>query len=99
MSKINYQISRSLNPSLVRGMCIKYNLYTAGDIEDYSKMLGSCRDANTDSQVIDIANDIMLHSDDSDMSSDISTESLIWILLSRCTDIHVGCESVKTRNE
>lgn len=50
---------RFINTSLVREMCIKDDLYTRGTVEEYCQMFDMCK---TES-IIDIATDIMEHSD------------------------------------
>ena len=62
------KVYRCLDSHRVRGMCIKYSYYTAGDNEAYSKMLDRCKtlqsdsDEITDDGMLVIARDILIHS-------------------------------------
>lgn len=48
----------------VRAMCIKYDFYTCGDCEAYDHMLSDlCRGDMTSDRIIEIAEDIVEHSD------------------------------------
>lgn len=83
--KTNYKIVRFLSKLRVRGLCVKYRLYTTGCNRDYDKMLDACHVAKDDNSVIAIAKDIWDHSETENL--DIDFEELIWMLAAMCTEI------------
>lgn len=80
-----FKIIRTLNSQAVRALCIKYDLYTCGDVQEYASMLEKCPEATTDNKVIKIAQDILAHSED----DIIDLESLIYALVATCAYIQV----------
>ena len=75
-----------INSEDVRNFCIHNNLYTAGDNEDYSKMLQSLGKLHncTPQRVIAIAKDIAEHSDQQDAKIDLSLGNIAFYL---CKDV------------
>jgi len=64
MTKVKAEFAHSLTSWDVRDMCIRYDLYTRGDNEAYSKMLDKCNtDHATPELLEEIAVDITNHSD------------------------------------
>lgn len=47
----------------VRNLCIEKNFYTRGNITEYYKMLGMCGPDMTPEKVVEIAQDIVDHTD------------------------------------
>lgn len=61
---IKVEFAHKLTASDVRAMCIRYDFYTCGDNEDYSKMLDKCNtDEATPELIEELACDIVNHSD------------------------------------
>lgn len=56
--------TRTLSMSDLRNLCIKNNWYTNGNNDEYNELLTSVKNKNiTTNDIIDIANDIINHSD------------------------------------
>lgn len=73
----------------IHQMCIKRNLYTRGNCEDYSRMLDFARDADvTTENLIKIAEDIAEHSNLQAYSFSCSycecVENFIYVLTNEC---------------
>lgn len=65
----------------VRQFCIHNNLYTAGDCEDYNKMLANVEAHSCTLQhIIAIAKDIAEHSDEHDSEIDLSLGNIVIYL-------------------
>ena len=79
------KFKHTINSESVRHFCIANNLYTAGDNEDYAKMLGSAESNNCTPQLIlSIAKDIAEHSDVQDAKIDLSLGNITYYL---CEDV------------
>lgn len=62
--KYPYKIYRLLTMEKLRGLCIQRNWYTNGDNDEYSHMLNMAKRGNlTSDDIIEIALDIVAHSD------------------------------------
>ena len=91
------RVTRWIESSKVREMCIKYRYYTCGDCEAYDAMLEKAHltpveDLRTIKQ---IAIDIYDHStmrNDKDYSKQEMVEGLIYGLLAECTELYVEIE-------
>ena len=74
----------TINGSDVREFCIKNNLYTTGKNKDYdyASLLNSCDTLHncTLKRMINIAMDIIEHSDPSDAKIDLSLENIAYYL-------------------
>ena len=70
----------------VRQFCIRNNLYTRGDCEDYAKMLKTVgkADSCTPQLIVAIAKDIAEHSDEQDAKIDLSIGNIVFYL---CEDV------------
>ena len=79
-----YKIERMLSAMKTRDMCIKHELYTAGDNDDYKAMLDMCGEPYSDELVIRVAEDIYKHSSNHE---DVDLEIIIWMLAVYCTDV------------
>ena len=73
-----YKEIRKVRASSLRALCIRQNLYTAGDNDEYNHLLydlaGNKENLST-ADIIEIAADIMDHSD---MSVDYTIESVAF---------------------
>lgn len=73
---------RAIDCEKVRSMCIRLDLYDCGTNEDYSNLLFSLcsneHEMNT-SQILKIAEDILIHSD-----SEIELTSIMFNLINDC---------------
>ena len=80
------RFQHTINSKDVRNFCIHNNLYTAGDNEDYSRMLQSLDKLHncTPQRVIIIAKDIAEHSDQQDAKIDLSLGNIAFYL---CKDV------------
>ena len=88
----NMKFVHTINSSDVREFCIKNNLYTTGDCEDYAKMLEMVSEADdcTPQLIIAIAKDIAEHSDEQDSRINLSLENIACYL---CEDVmYTGLE-------
>ena len=76
----------TINGSDVREFCIKNNLYTAGNNKDYASLLNSCDTFHncTPRRMINIAKDIVEHSDEQDAKIDLSLGNIVFYL---CEDV------------
>lgn len=83
------KIIRKLDKIKIRGLCIEKRLYTEGSNDDYCKMFSKCSDAKTDTDVIDIALDIVSHSEANNVEEIGGLEELIYELSTACTRIMV----------
>ena len=76
--KKQYKEIRKITASSLRALCIRQNWYTAGDNDEYSHLLydlaGNKENLST-ADIIEIATDIMEHSD---MSPDYTIESVAF---------------------
>lgn len=69
----------------VRQFCINHNLYTCGDCEEYDTMLNSVEAKPcTPRHIIEIAKDIVNHSDEHDSDIDLSLGNVAFYL---CEDV------------
>lgn len=69
MTRRNVELTINVDQSKVRALCIERNLYTEGTNEEYGMMFEKCRRAKTAQDVVEIAQDIILHSDIEDECS------------------------------
>ena len=70
VEKTTIETSFSWDMYDVRQICIRYNLYTRGNSEDYDKMLRYVQDHNPNTPIViyTVAKDIYEHSDNKDFT-------------------------------
>ena len=76
--KKQYKEIRQISASSLRALCIRQNWYTAGDNDEYSHLLydlANDKENLSTADIIEIAADIMEHSD---MSADYTIESVAF---------------------
>jgi|GEM_PF-863710 hypothetical protein len=85
-----YTYTLTLDPNKVRQLCISQHWYTCGDSRAYGKMLDyvSEHEIKTEDSLLWVANDIINHSDPSQISED-DLETVVWALLNKCARIDV----------
>ena len=88
------KVKRWLDRDLVRKMCIEYNYYTHGDNRAYEAMLNEADNLDVENldAVVEIARDIVFHSDISaysDLGDMEILEGMIYGLLKDCTEMYV----------
>ena len=82
---MNMKFKHTINSEDVRQFCITNNLYTAGDNEDYARMLRNAENNKCTPQlIIAIAKDIAEHSDEQDAKIDLSLGNIAFYL---CEDV------------
>lgn len=78
-------VTRQLQPSNIRVICIEYTLYTLGNNQDYSAMFDKASVPTTDPVAFDklveeIATDILQHSD-----TEMGLDSIMFYLFNTAT--------------
>ena len=91
------RVTRWIESSKVREMCIRYRYYTCGDCEAYDAMLEKANLLDPDDleAVKDIAIDIYYHSTlqyDKDISKREVVEGLMFGILTECVEMFVELE-------
>lgn len=87
----NILITRKLSLERIRGVCVRYNLYTEGTDEEYSDMFGMASAARTDTDVLKVVQDIWEHSDKDELLREgLTIKSLAWYLFNECVVTHVN---------
>lgn len=65
MNKYGYKEVRKLYDDNLRSLCISKNWYTRGNCEEYQNLMSMCNKENiTTDDIVEIATDIMSHSND-----------------------------------
>ena len=86
---MNFKISRRMDASKIRSICISHQLYTLGNNADYSDMFDKATMDTQSAQdfeqlVYETAVDILNHSD-----TDMPIESIMWYLFNEATTTYV----------
>lgn len=85
---MNMKFKHTIYSEDVRNFCIHNNLYTAGrnKDKDYASLLSSCDTLHncTPRRIINIAKDIVEHSDEQDAKIDLSLSNIAYYL---CKDV------------
>ena len=83
MNKYGYKEVRTLSKDNLRLLCISKDWYTLGDCEEYENLLDMTRKDNiTTDDIVEIASDIMEHSED---INDREFKSYCFEILKICT--------------
>lgn len=87
------KIERKLNISELRGVCIRYGLYTWGSNENYSDMFTKAKSARTDNDFVKVAQDIWKHTNVDEVSQNhegFEFMTLLWYVLNDCVHTYVN---------
>ena len=63
MREVSYEYRVCLEAEKVRELCVEHNFYTRGNSKSYEDMLNKCKDVSTPDSLMEIAQDIVDHSD------------------------------------
>lgn len=81
---------RRIDSSKVRGICVEYNFYTCGTIEEYENLLLNLCDRDREIDIdalVEIATDIIEHSSQKSFepfAGENLTTSIMWYLANEC---------------